>query len=141
MPSKYQTIDDINQRAPITVQLNGTSHFARDNGQKPIDCDLWRVTITGKDGFWSTDYRTGTGHRDKFGKPKKPKNADILHCLIMDASAAVMNFTQWCSEYGYSDDSLKALSMYKACCETGTALRKHIGRDDLDAIRELLQDY
>lgn len=138
--NKYTTIADIEINAPITVAYVGATSW--DGHDKPIDCDLWRVTLTGPKsaGFWSTDYRTGFGLRKK-GMPCKPSKADIMHCLILDASAADENFTDWCSNCGYSDGSIKALNAYQACIETAHALRKYIGREDLAAIAELLKDY
>lgn len=137
--SKYSTIDDIERNAPLTVAYVGATSWD-GHRNKPIECDLWRVTLTGNGGFWSTDYWTGMGLR-KAGRPSKPSKAEIMHCLIMDASAADENFTDWCDNYGYSDDSIKALNTYKACIETAHALRKYIGREDLAAIAELLKDY
>lgn len=120
--------------------------------------DQWRVTLSSEAGFNSFDYFTGLGLRIRtysgFGrkwdtmrekhyddKPKKPKVADVLHSLTMDASAANENFHDWCANYGYSDDSIKAMNIYKACLETAQALRKHFSPDILRQVRELLQDY
>lgn len=74
-------------------------------------------------------------------KPRKPKVADVLHSLILDASAADENFHDWCANYGYSDDSIKAMNTYRACLEVAVALRKHFSPDTLRTVRELLQDY
>lgn len=109
--------------------------------------DQWRVTIssrvTGLGLRWhSFDYFTGLGLRTKRNsRPKKPKVADVLHSLIMDASAADANFHDWCANFGYSDDSIKAMNTYKACLEVAVALRKHFSADTLHQVRELLQDY
>jgi hypothetical protein len=105
------------------------------------------VTLSSKAGFHSFDYFTGLGLRHKpktswvTPTPKKPKVADVLHSLIMDASAADENFHDWCANYGYSDDSIKAMNTYKACLEIAVALRKHFSPDTLRQVRELLQDY
>jgi len=120
--------------------------------------DQWRVTISSKAGLHSFDYFTGLGLRIRtyygYGrkwdamrkkhyddKPKKPKVADVLHSLIMDASAADENFDDWCDNFGLSSDSIKALNTYKACLDTARALRKHFSPDTLRTVRELLQDY
>lgn len=108
-------------------------------------CDQWRVELSNKLGMWSTDYFTGMGLRGKpnaWGetKPKKPTIADVLYSLFSDARAADFNFADWCDEYGYSDDSLKALNMYKACLETGTALRKYFSPDQRKAIQFIIEE-
>ena len=58
----------------------------------------------------------------------------------MDAAVADETFSDWCSNYGYSDDSIKALNTYKQCTEIAAALRKHFDRATLDAIREAVAD-
>ena len=124
--------------------------------------DTWRVTLSGKSGSWSTTYKTGTGHR-KFPKGYRaektlrpgtlaferqeaqkravtPAIADVVHSLILDASAADENFHDWCENYGYSDDSIKALNTYKQCLETAAALLKYLGRETLEKVREAVAD-
>ena len=101
--------------------------------------DQWNVTISSAAGHYSTNYYTGTGLR-KQGKPVRPTNADVLHSLFMDASASDFNFSDWCDEYGYSDDSLKALNTYKACLDIARALRKHLSPEQRAQIQEIIQD-
>ena len=149
------TLDNIEALETLPVKIIYVGETARDGDWR---CDQWRVELQSKAGFWSTDYFTGLGRRSRiyvdYGKnwdpirkksyeenPKKPKIADVLHSLIMDASAADENFHAWCSNYGYSDDSIKALNIYKACLETAHALRKHLPPETLRQARELLQDY
>jgi len=113
--------------------------FVRATQRDEWKCDQWEITFTSKSGRWVTDYFTGVGHRNKWGKPVKPSVADVLQALILEAYAADQSFSDWCAEYGYSDDSLKALNTYKQCCEIATMLRKHIGRDALEKARSALE--
>ena len=146
---------------PITVTYVGEIVSPWDDKQART-VDQWQVKITSKSGFWTTAYYTGTGlrkarkgqknpypprsiaaeawNRDNL-KPVKPSNADILHSLTVDAAAADENFSDWCANYGYSDDSIKALNTYKQCLEIATALRKHFDRATLEAIREAVADH
>lgn len=123
-------------------------------------CDQWRVALTGKAGYWSTDYFTGLGLRREVkgaralhiktiktvgnkwvtAEPVKPTVADVMHSLFMDASAADYNFSDWCDEYGYSDDSIKSLNMYKACLETATALRKYLSPEQRAAVQSIISE-
>jgi hypothetical protein len=138
------TLDTIETLESLPINIDYVGETVRDNNWQ---CDQWRVTISSKAGFWSTDYFTGLGLRtephaswDK-PKPKKPKIADVLYSLITDASAADENFHEWCANFGYSDDSIKALNDYKTCLDTATHLRKHFSPETLRQVRELLQDY
>ena len=138
------TLDTIDTLETLPVKIDYVGQTKQDQSW---DCDQWRVTLSSKAGFHSFDYFTGLGLRHKpktswaTPTPKKPKVADVLHSLIMDASAADENFHDWCANYGYSDDSIKAMNTYKACLEIAVALRKHFSPDTLRQVRELLQDY
>ena len=145
---------------PITITYVGEIVSPWDD-KHARTVDQWLVKLTSKSGFWTTPYYTGTGLRQARSgqknpypprsisagqwdrdnlKPVKPTKTDILHSLIMDAAAADENFSDWCANYGYSDDSLKALNTFKQCQEIATALRKHFDRATLEAIREAVAD-
>jgi len=153
-----QTFDTIEALEALPVKIDYVGETIRDDNWQ---CDQWRVTLSSKAGFHAFDYFTGLGLRTKAApmhnpprintiawvdwqktrKPHKPKIADVLHSLILDASAADENFHDWCANYGYSDDSIKAMNTYKACIEVAVVLRKHFSPDTLRTVRELLQDY
>ena len=159
-----QTLDTLEALEALPVKIDYVAEVpSKWDTDTPRNVDQWRVTLSSKAGFHSFDYFTGLGLRDtvrgvramnvpgnRFNpknrewtvtKPKKPKVADVLHSLILDASAADENFHDWCANYGYSDDSIKAMNTYKACLEVAQALRKHFSPDTLRTVRELLQDY
>lgn len=74
-------------------------------------------------------------------KPFPPFAASVLHCLILDSSADDMSFSNWCDDYGYDTDSIKTLTVYNACCDNAKRLRKIFTRDQIEQLREVLQDY
>ena len=112
---------------------------------------LWNVTITMMDkrGYWTMPYKTGIGLVEKPKNswagvkdyPKKPTNADIMYSLLLDADAANESFSSWCDNFGYDDDSIKALNIYKVCCEEAVTLRKTFTRDQVEAMQKALEDY
>ena len=142
-----QTLDTVESLEALPVKIEYVAEVpSKWDTDTPRTVDQWRVTLSSKSGCHSFDYFTGLGLRhkpDSWGKrkPKKPKVADVLHSLILDASAADENFLDWCENYGFSDDSIKAMNTYKACLETAVVLRKHFPPDTLRTVRELLQDY
>jgi hypothetical protein len=145
------TLDTIEALEALPVKIDYVGEVpSKWDESTPRTVDQWRVTLSSKAGFHSFDYFTGLGLRKTSrakhewaatAKPVKPKVADVLHSLILDASAANENFHDWCANYGYSDDSIKAMNTYKACLEVAQALRKHFSPDTLRQVRELLQDY
>lgn len=127
-------------------------------------CDAWRVTFkrTGKADI-TQDYYKGTGLRKQVQKmpvpayrkntiayeawaktafkPVAPTATDVLYSLLQDSDAVDTSFSDWCDNYGYDSDSLKAFSTYTACCDIGKQLRTMFTYAELDALRNLLQDY
>jgi hypothetical protein len=62
-------------------------------------------------------------------KPIEPTTADVLSALLSDASGASETFEEWCSSYGMSDDSMKAMETYRACQKTFTAMQRFLGAE------------
>lgn len=129
---------------PVQIDLIGEmpSPWSDD---KPRTVDAWRVTIGkqwgNKAGQWVTTYYTGTGLRNKrTGRPTRPTVADVLYSLFSDATAADENFSDWCANYGYSDDSIKALNIYKACTETAQNLRRQFDPATRAQIQTIIQE-
>ena len=130
-------MDKIIDNLPVQLTYTGET-FRSDWGSKGSTVDQWRIALTSKAGYWSTDYFTGTGLRKK-NRPIKPSVRSVMESLLLDAYAADCNFSDWCDEFGYSDDSINALNIYKKCLEIGTALRKHIGRDTLAQVKAIIE--
>lgn len=122
---------------PVTIKY--VAEVPAPWGNNKSMADQWLISLQNKNGYWSTNYWTGSGLR-KNGRPKCPKIADVLYTLFSDASAADYNFSDWCSEFGYSDDSISALNTYKQCLEIATALRKYFDAETRSKIQEIIQD-
>lgn len=52
-----------------------------------------------------------------------PEVEDVLECLKLDAECGSMSFSEFCDNFGYSNDSISALNVYRACEETAKKLR------------------
>lgn len=72
-------------------------------------------------------------------KPKPLKIDDILYSLIMDADSGRMLFEEFCDNFGYRSDSIKALDTYRACQQNVKKVLTFI--KDLDKAQELFHDY
>ena len=137
---------------PVKIEYTGE---IRNKWRDGDTVDAWRVTISNNLGHWSTDYFTGIGLRTKpkqswttpkpkqsweTPKPKKPSVADVLYCLFIDAEAEDYNFSEWCDEFGYSDDSTNALNTYRQCLEIATNLRKYFTAEQREQIKSIIQE-
>lgn len=96
-----------------------------------------RITAPGwkQEGYnkWFSSGRVANGTSEAIAKGallvKKsgPEVADVLSCLLSDASACETSFDEWCSDFGCDNDSLKHLNTYLACQRNGTKVRKILG--------------
>lgn len=76
-------------------------------------------------------FSQGMAHTDE------PTAADVLDCLASD-SASVTNaqdFEEWASDFGYSDDSIRALRTYETCKSQAEELEYFLGSE---AFQDLL---
>ena len=134
------TLEDI-ELLPVKIRYIGEvpSKWA---SPKRATVDQWAITVTGKDGCHHMfDYFTGLGRRKVRNKPTPPLVADVLYSLLTDASAEQRNFHEWCSDYGYSTDSISALNAYRACLDIAHALRKCFSPELLAELTTLLAEY
>jgi len=77
---------------------------------------------------------------EKNSLPVAPKLDDVLYSLVIDSEAENMSFSDWCSNFGYDDDSMKANKIYNACSQNADILRK-IGFSDLEELQSQFSDY
>ena len=72
-------------------------------------------------------------------KPK-PLNIDnVLYSLILDSQAGSESFDDFCDNFGYDNDSIKANEIYRACRKNTKKVRTFL--KDLEQAGELFQDY
>jgi hypothetical protein len=62
---------------------------------------------------------------------REPDAADVLDCLLSDASGADQSFEDWASDYGFDTDSRKHERTYRAIARQTAKLRRFLG-DDYD---------
>ena len=121
--------------------------------------------VNGSDITMTADFFTGVGHRKSkhpmpadiarlrpnilarvewermWLKPVAPNATTVLYSLLRDAEGAEQNFLDWCGDYGYDSDSMKAHKIYTACCEELQKVRTFFTNEERQALLELLQDY
>ena len=135
------TLEDI-EHLPVEIRYIGEVPSRWTSSPNRTTVDQWVITLLDEDGNpHMFDYFTGLGCRQGLKSPKPPKVADILYSLLSDASAEQRNFHEWCSDYGYSTDSISALNTYRACLDTAHALHKCFSPELLAELRDLLAEY
>lgn len=100
-------------------------------------CHAYRNPVRFPDGR-KDEYATKEAIRHECETGKKatpPSLEEVCYSLFMDAYDG--DFEDWCSEYGYSDDSIRAKALYEECCRTHRTLQRMFG-PHYDSLKELL---
>lgn len=85
---------------------------------------------------------TGIRYGDRLGRPVPPPDAaDVVHCLLMDASGTDETFEDWAGNLGYDPDSRKAEGIFKACRDVAAALRRTFTHEELESLETAFVDY
>lgn len=103
------------------------------------NCDYFVCTFKHKGITETFDYHMGIGHR-KNNKPTLPKPADVLYSLLMDCTQGE-DFKNWCDNFGFDPDSIKALKVYEACQANETKLKNVLPDEVFKQLQIELQDY
>lgn len=110
------------------------------NDEWKRNANKWQVRLIYFDKEFVTDYYMGSGLVHKNGKPKKPQVKDVLYSMMM-GDVSDMNFNDFCNEFGYDNDSIKALEIYRACEKQTEAYYNMFDAEERKILEELLQDY
>lgn len=71
-----------------------------------------------------------------------PSDLDVIYSLVQDADVLdAGGFAEWCGNYGYDSDSIKAKTVYDSCLEIALKLRSAVGDAGIETLREAFQDY
>lgn len=97
------------------------------------DSDAWTCTLSYCDREIEVPFYMGKGHLGE-----EPQLNDVLYSLFMDAMAVGMSFEDFCFEFGYDNDSIRAFKTYDACVKMGKELNYLLG-EDYDAISDELE--
>lgn len=62
---------------------------------------------------------------------------NAFHCFVSDAISGLESFETFCDNFGYDNDSIKALNTYKACQKALIKAQRVIDGDLYDFINEL----
>lgn len=100
----------------------------------------WQVKLVYFDKEFVTDFYMGSRLVNKMGRPKKPTIKDVLYAMIMD-DVSNLNFDDFCDEFGYDNDSIKALKIYEGCQKETEAYYDMFDSEEREFLRELLEDY
>lgn len=102
----------------------------------PKNWNHYRITVKNT----NNGKRTGFDFWASIAKPKLTTEHDVLdafRCFINDALAGEMDFTEFCGELGYDEDSRTAERTWKACKRSANKLRRIYDGDLYELINSL----
>jgi len=107
--------------------LKNDFHFEGDKSKR----DIYRCTLSR--GARSYTFNFGQSIADS-QKGEKPTSYDILACL---QTYPVYTFEDFCSEFGYDNDSIKALKVYEAVKDEYNNLCRLYTDQELELLSEI----
>lgn len=103
--------------------------------------DDWKRTatkynckLTFKNQSYTFNYWMGAAHT------KAPSKKDVLYSMIID-DVSYMDFNDFCTNFGYDNDSIRALNTFKACQTQTDNFYRLFNEEEREILRELLEDY
>ncbi len=101
---------------------------------RELDGDLITFPDWAKQGWSITLKYKGKRAQFRFyggGASKTPTASDLVWAVAIDSEALTESFSDWCANLGYTTDSIKARSAYKACKRNGQRLTDLIGSAEI----------
>ena len=100
----------------------------------------WQVKLIYFDKEYVTNFFMESVLINPWGRAKRPTIKDVLYSMIVD-DVNDMDFYTFCKEYGYDNDPINALKIYKACQKQTKAYHNMFDDEEREILQELLQDY
>lgn len=95
--------------------------------------DHWRCVLKANGKTYTFYYSQGYGYHHA-----EPVLTSVLESLANDYDPNDMTFEEFCSEYGYDEDSRKAEKVYRAVRKETQALDRLFGEEGMENLRDIL---
>lgn len=122
----------------IAATYTGEKAAPWGNGQE--NWNHHRITVTNTE----TGKRTTFDFWASIAHPVLDSTYDVLnafYCFVSDAVSGMESFTEFCSNFGYDNDSITALKTWRACKRSYDKLSRIYDGDLYDLINELSEEY
>lgn len=103
--------------------------------QPTLVVDKWICVLSTEMGAVSFDFQMGSGHNGK-----EPTLEDVLSCVLSDARAGEQTFEDFCSDFGYDEDSRSAEKIWNACKDATVKLSRILTKKDQNLFDRALSE-
>ena len=119
MTSELERLCEQSPRVTITAKYGAAPEHPGAGWGDDTPAHNWLVTLRRAGRQITTPFYGGelTG---------EPSAADVLYCLLRDASLGEGSFRDYCADLGVDEDSRKALASYEACKRTARKLERFL---------------
>ena len=115
---------------------------ARNARQRGIDCSYRDIIIDKTNGGeWCRLMRRQQPNRTMWHLCiETPSAASVIYSVLMERTHGEL-FPDWCDNFGYDSDSIKAREIYDFCQKQEIKLRGVLNNEQTEALEKLLEDY
>ena len=85
----------------------------------------------------AADHKGGVSLAFDLASPALP---DVLYSLLSDSQAGAESFPDFCSNFGYDEDSRNAFATWEVCRSNGDLFRRIVGKD-FETLETIFQEY
>jgi len=129
-----------------SIGIDFTSRYLHEDGSEDWPCYKHMCVLSNKTTKASEcfEFSKGLGHAIGFLSHvyiNPVLAAELLFSVILDGYAGEATHSEWCSDFGYDEDSRKGLEIYLACQSNYDKLLKVLTRSQIDKVTLLLEDY
>lgn len=103
------------------ISITSESIAENPNSKDWVDANHYKVKL--KNGSKTMTIYFSQG----LGITHEPDVPSVLNCLASDSTCESYTFNEFCDEFGYDSDSIKANETYKACLKNSKKLKKFLG--------------
>lgn len=75
------------------------------------------------------------------GQYNRPTAAGFFYCLLSDLDAGEMTFHDYCRDFGGNSDSIKEQQQHQACQANARKFRAVVTTEEIEKLREALENY
>ena len=117
----------------IKLTYNYTGYNTRKNMPKMND---YKVTLKYNNKQLTINYSMGKALTEKDLTVKS-----VIYSLLLDSDSANYDFSEFCDNYGYDNDSISANNIYKQCVKIARKFNNMFTKNEIQELQDLLQDY
>jgi hypothetical protein len=118
------------------ITINSEYADNNPNMENSYNMQNYKVTLYSRKKQMTLYFSMGYAHNNE------PTVLDVLECLKMDGYSFLNDesFTDFCSNFGYNEDSRKAHKTYVAVLRSGEKLNKFLGCDLFNELLNIEED-